>query len=79
MRIDLEVGMLVSTPFSYSCKKSPKDAENQVEAALGAARAIKLAHGTTFKVRSHLAFPCMSERAQCFSADWELVQAVVQV
>lgn len=40
----------VSTPFSYSCKKTPKDAENQVEAALGAARAIKAAHGTSFSV-----------------------------
>ena len=42
--------LAVSTPYSYSCKKTPKDAENQVEAALGAARAIKAAHGTVFTV-----------------------------
>ncbi|KAJ3518509.1 hypothetical protein NM688_g9429 [Phlebia brevispora] len=43
-------GQMISTPFSYSCKKTPKDAENQVEAALGAARAIKVAHGVSYMV-----------------------------
>lgn len=38
----------VSSPWSYSCKKTPKDAEDQLEAALGATAAIKNAHGTTF-------------------------------
>ncbi|PCH37079.1 hypothetical protein WOLCODRAFT_109553 [Wolfiporia cocos MD-104 SS10] len=41
-------GQMLSTPFAYSCKKTPKDAEDQIEAALGAARAIKQAHGTSF-------------------------------
>ncbi|KAL6299378.1 hypothetical protein BKA93DRAFT_931543 [Sparassis latifolia] len=47
--IDLRsYGQMLSAPFSYSCKKMPKDAENLSEAALGATRAIKLVHGTTF-------------------------------
>ncbi|EMD36297.1 hypothetical protein CERSUDRAFT_51898, partial [Gelatoporia subvermispora B] len=47
--IDLRsYGQMVSTPFSYSCKKVPKDAEDQIEAALGAIRAIKAIHGTVF-------------------------------
>jgi hypothetical protein len=40
----------VSAPFSYSCKKTPNDAEDQLEAALGAAAALKSVHGTTFVV-----------------------------
>ncbi|OCH89190.1 hypothetical protein OBBRIDRAFT_794542 [Obba rivulosa] len=47
--IDLRsYGQMISTPFSYSCKKVPKDAEDQIEAALGAIRAIKQTHGTAF-------------------------------
>ncbi|KAI0674351.1 hypothetical protein C8Q78DRAFT_1143469 [Trametes maxima] len=45
-------GQMVSTPFSYSCKKVPKDAENQLEAALGAVNAIKQVHGTPFTTGS---------------------------
>jgi len=41
-------GQMLSTPYSYSCNKAPKDAEDQVEAAMGAARAIKAVHGTVF-------------------------------
>ncbi|KAL4247356.1 Inactive metallocarboxypeptidase ECM14 [Abortiporus biennis] len=41
-------GQMLSAPFSYSCKQAPKDAENQIEAAMGAARAIKEVHGTVF-------------------------------
>ncbi|KAH9950804.1 hypothetical protein B0H21DRAFT_721773 [Amylocystis lapponica] len=41
-------GQMLSTPFSYSCKETPKDAEDQIEAALGATRAIKQVHGTAF-------------------------------
>ncbi|THH32186.1 hypothetical protein EUX98_g1981 [Antrodiella citrinella] len=41
-------GQMLSTPYSFSCKKAPKDAEDQVEAAMGAARAIKAIHGTVF-------------------------------
>ena len=40
----------VSTPYSFSCKKSPKDAEDQMEAALGAVKAIQQVHGTAFTV-----------------------------
>ncbi|KAI0635215.1 hypothetical protein C8Q77DRAFT_1053878 [Trametes polyzona] len=45
-------GQMLSTPFSYSCKKVPKDAEDQLEAALGAANAIKQVHGTHFTTGS---------------------------
>ena len=41
---------VVSAPFSYSCTKVPKDAEDQIEAAMGAASAIKAAHGVAFTV-----------------------------
>ncbi|KAI9465782.1 hypothetical protein BJY52DRAFT_1113377 [Lactarius psammicola] len=41
-------GQMLSTPFSYSCKRSPKDAEDQLEAISGAAHAIKKSHGTVF-------------------------------
>lgn len=39
---------LVSTPYSYSCKRQPKDIEDLTEAAYGAAQAIKAAHGVHF-------------------------------
>jgi extracellular matrix protein 14 len=42
-------GQMISSPFSYSCNKTPKDAENQLEAALGAASAIRKAHGASFR------------------------------
>ncbi|KAI0682248.1 hypothetical protein C8Q76DRAFT_763657 [Earliella scabrosa] len=45
-------GQMLSTPFSWSCKKTPKDAEDQLEAALGAAHAIKEVHGTVFTAGS---------------------------
>ncbi|KAF8483597.1 hypothetical protein DFH94DRAFT_722874 [Russula ochroleuca] len=41
-------GQMLSIPFSYSCKKSPKDAEDQLEAISGAAHAIKKSHGMQF-------------------------------
>jgi hypothetical protein len=41
---------VVSTPFSYSCRKDPKDAEDQLEAISGAAHAMKKSHGTQFTV-----------------------------
>ena len=41
---------IVSTPYSYSCKRFPKDAEDQLEAAMGASHSLKAAHGTVFKV-----------------------------
>ncbi|KAL7284162.1 hypothetical protein ACG7TL_001444 [Trametes sanguinea] len=45
-------GQMLSTPFSFSCKKVPKDAEDQLEAALGAVNAIKQVHGTEFTTGS---------------------------
>ncbi|KAI0266398.1 hypothetical protein BC834DRAFT_127101 [Gloeopeniophorella convolvens] len=41
-------GQMLSAPFSYSCKQSPKDAEDQLEAISGAAHAIKKSHGAVF-------------------------------
>ncbi|KAH9975486.1 hypothetical protein BGW80DRAFT_1251030 [Lactifluus volemus] len=41
-------GQMLSTPFSHSCKKDPKDAEDQLEAISGAAHAMKKSHGTIF-------------------------------
>ncbi|KXN81964.1 Putative metallocarboxypeptidase ECM14 [Leucoagaricus sp. SymC.cos] len=42
-------GQMLSSPFSYTCKKLPKDAEDQIEAAMGATYALRLAHGTHFE------------------------------
>jgi len=39
---------MVSTPYSYSCKRFAKDAEDQLEAAMGASHSLKAAHGTVF-------------------------------
>ncbi|KAF8504547.1 hypothetical protein F5888DRAFT_1799245 [Russula emetica] len=41
-------GQMLSTPFSYSCRKTPKDAEDQLEAISGAAFAIRKSHGTQY-------------------------------
>jgi hypothetical protein len=41
-------GQMVSSPFSYSCKKTPPDAEDQLELASGAAHAAQKTHGTWF-------------------------------
>ena len=41
---------IVSTPYSYSCRRIVKDAEDQLEAAMGASHSLKAAHGTVFKV-----------------------------
>jgi len=45
-------GQMLSSPYSYSCNRMPKDAEDQLEAALGAANALRQAHGTYFKTGS---------------------------
>jgi hypothetical protein len=47
----------VSSPYSYSCKKVPNDAEDQIEAGLGAARAMQIIHGTPFTVRPSCILP----------------------
>ncbi|KAI0321427.1 hypothetical protein OF83DRAFT_1099774 [Amylostereum chailletii] len=41
-------GQMLSAPYSYSCKRSPKDAEDQLEAISGAAHMMKKSHGTSF-------------------------------
>ncbi|KAA1472588.1 hypothetical protein DENSPDRAFT_838908 [Dentipellis sp. KUC8613] len=47
--VDLRAyGQMLSTPYSYSCKRSPKDAEDQLEAAQGASHAAKKVHGAAF-------------------------------
>src|ERR1019366_368775 len=56
--LDGDVSSVVSTPFSYSCKKSPKDAEDQLEAISGCAHAMKKSHGTLFTVSPHVALHC---------------------
>ncbi|KAF4584886.1 putative metallocarboxypeptidase ecm14 [Pleurotus pulmonarius] len=42
-------GQMLSTPYSFSCKRLPKDAEDQLEAALGSVQALRVKHGTVFK------------------------------
>ncbi|KAF5372375.1 hypothetical protein D9615_009274 [Tricholomella constricta] len=45
--IDLRsYGQMLSSPYSYSCNAMPEDAEDQLEAGLGAARAMGSVHGT---------------------------------
>ncbi|KAF8148038.1 peptidase M14 [Crassisporium funariophilum] len=45
-------GQMLSSPYSYTCKKLPKDAEDQIEAALGASHALTSVHGTDFQTGS---------------------------
>jgi len=50
-------GQMISSPYSFSCKRKPKDAEDQLEAASGAASAISRAHAvphTTGRLCSQL-------------------------
>ncbi|KAF9652688.1 hypothetical protein BDM02DRAFT_3088647, partial [Thelephora ganbajun] len=41
-------GQMISTPYSFSCKRTPKDAEDQLEAASGAAAAISRVHAVPY-------------------------------
>ncbi|KAF8799186.1 peptidase M14 [Phlegmacium glaucopus] len=51
--IDLRsYGQMLSTPYSYSCRHLSEDAEDQLEAAFGAAQSLKTAHGTVFQTGS---------------------------
>jgi len=43
-------GQMLSPPYSYSCKVLPRDAEDQFEAATGAAAALGQVHGTKVRV-----------------------------
>ena len=56
---------IVSTPFSYSCKKTPKDAEDQLEAISGAAFAMKKSHGTQYTVCTMSSFTVVVGHAEC--------------
>jgi hypothetical protein len=56
---------IVSTPFSYSCKKTPKDAEDQLEAISGAAFTIKKSHGTHYTVSAVSPFNVVVGQAEC--------------
>lgn len=57
--------LLVSAPFSYSCKRTPKDAEDQLEAISGAAFAIKKSHGTHYTVSTMSLFTVVIGHAEC--------------
>ncbi|KIM38505.1 hypothetical protein M413DRAFT_447732 [Hebeloma cylindrosporum] len=45
-------GQMLSSPYSYTCNRVPKDAEDQIEAALGASQKLKSIHGTDFQTGS---------------------------
>ena len=40
---------VVSTPYSFSCQRMPRDNEDQLEAAMGAVKRMKAAHGMGYK------------------------------
>ena len=60
-------GQMLSSPFSYTCSKSPKDEENQLEAAMGAARSTLGVYGTKYVVGSLCA---LFYRAHGNIVDW---------
>jgi hypothetical protein len=66
----------VSSPYSYSCKRVPKDAEDQIEAGLGAARALMEVHGTEFMVSIMDGGPMLLGNLMIFS-DGPTLQAAV--
>ncbi|KAF9787846.1 peptidase M14 [Thelephora terrestris] len=43
-------GQMISSPYSFSCKRVPKDAEDQLEAASGAASALTSVHAVPYTV-----------------------------
>ncbi|KAF8994725.1 hypothetical protein BDQ17DRAFT_1081805 [Cyathus striatus] len=68
-------GQMLSSPYSYSCKRMPKDAEDQIEAALGATQALKKAYGTAFKTGSVCQ---MLYRAPGNIVDWMYARAGIK-
>ena len=56
---------IVSTPFSYSCRKTPKDAEDQLEAISGAAFTMKKSHGTQYTVSAVSPFAVVVGHTEC--------------
>ncbi|KAI5480217.1 extracellular matrix protein 14 [Pseudohyphozyma bogoriensis] len=45
-------GQMIMFPYSYSCKKSSPDAEDQFEAVVGASKALRAVHGRSFETGS---------------------------
>ncbi|KAJ6610781.1 hypothetical protein B0H10DRAFT_2058960 [Mycena sp. CBHHK59/15] len=45
-------GQMLAAPYSYKCDRMPKDAEDQMEALLGAAQAGRVMYGTAFATGS---------------------------
>jgi len=45
-------GQMLSSPFSYSCKRLPAAAEDLMEAAIGAAQSLRSVYGTDFETGS---------------------------
>ncbi|KAG6865072.1 hypothetical protein C0991_005301 [Blastosporella zonata] len=68
-------GQMLSSPFSYSCRAIPKDAEDQLEAGLGAARAMSLVHGTSVTTGSLCS---MLYRAPGNIVDWMYKRAGIK-
>ncbi|RDB16475.1 putative metallocarboxypeptidase ecm14 [Hypsizygus marmoreus] len=68
-------GQMLSAPFSYSCRIIPKDAEDQLEAGLGAARALGVIHGTQFSTGRLCA---MLYRAPGNIVDWMYKRAGIK-
>lgn len=68
-------GQMLSIPYSYSCKRIPKDAEDQIEAAMGATHALRQVHGTDFMTGSlcHLLY-----RAPGNMVDWMYARAGIK-
>ncbi|TFK67830.1 hypothetical protein BDN72DRAFT_770233 [Pluteus cervinus] len=68
-------GQMLSTPYSYSCKRIAKDAEDQIEAAMGAIQALKQTHGTPFMLGSLCS---MLYRAPGNILDWMYARAGIK-
>ncbi|KIM81249.1 hypothetical protein PILCRDRAFT_821709 [Piloderma croceum F 1598] len=60
-------GQMLSSPFSFTCSRLPNDAENQLEAALGAVSALRKPYGTMFNTGSLCS---MFYRAHGNIVDW---------
>jgi extracellular matrix protein 14 len=74
--IDLRsYGQMLTPPYSFSCDKVPKDAEDMLEAALGAAQALHQVHGTQFQTGSLCS---MLYRAPGNIVDWMYARAGIK-
>ena len=68
-------GQMFSNPFSYTCSKTPKDEENQLEAAMGAVRSSLGVYGTKYVVGSLCA---LFYRAHGNIVDWMYKKAGIK-